>query len=196
MVGNTLAAHMLRGNFATNRVTNLNNKANSIDPLAFLPQRNLCMVEQMRMRDMIANTEKSIDVLNMHKSKVKTSIAPIGTMVSIIGFSSLRIYMDSIIIAITIADNPPTILRQFLMKFIRIINRTEWARWYDETQSHMLLLHWHCYSFLERVPMTNTHLPIAQLDKVDTATRALHGDSTFWRTYNSELPASYSNTLQ
>ncbi len=67
MVGKTLATHMLSGNFATNRVTTLNNKANSIEPLAFLPQRNACMVEQMRMHYMIANTEKSMDVLGMHK---------------------------------------------------------------------------------------------------------------------------------
>ncbi len=58
MVSKTLATHMLSGNFATNRVTTLNNKANSINPSAFLPQRNVCMVEQMRMRDKIADTER------------------------------------------------------------------------------------------------------------------------------------------
>ena len=58
---------MLSGNFATNRVTTLNNKANSINPSTFLPQRNACMVKQMHMRDMIANTEKSMDVLDAHK---------------------------------------------------------------------------------------------------------------------------------
>jgi hypothetical protein len=44
MVGKTLATHMLSGNFATDRVTTLKNKANSINPWAFLPQRNACMV--------------------------------------------------------------------------------------------------------------------------------------------------------
>jgi hypothetical protein len=49
MVDKTLAAHMLIGNFATNRVTTLNNEANSINPSAFLPQRmrawssNICV---------------------------------------------------------------------------------------------------------------------------------------------------------
>ncbi len=129
MVGKTLAAHMLSGNFATNRVTTLNNEANSINPLAFLPQRNVCMVGQMHMHDMITNTEKSMDVLDAHKSKAKTSIARIGTMVFIVNFSSLCINMDSIITAITTADSPPPILRQFLMKVIRIINSTEWAWW-------------------------------------------------------------------
>jgi hypothetical protein len=127
MVGKTLAAHMLSGNFATNRVTTLNNEANSINPSVFLPQKNARMAKQKRMRDMIADREKSVDVLNAHKSKAKTPIAQIGAMVSVVGFSSLCINMDLIIMAITTADSPPPIFHQFLMKFIRIINSTELA---------------------------------------------------------------------
>ncbi len=118
---------MLSGNFATDRVTTLNNEANSIDPSAFLPQRNTCIIEQMRIRDMLTNTKKSMDVLDAHKSKSKTSITQIGTMVSIVDFFSLCINMDSIITAIATADSPPPILPQFSIKFIRIINNTEWA---------------------------------------------------------------------
>jgi hypothetical protein len=151
MVSKTLAAHMLSGNFATDRVTTLINKANSINPLAFLPQRNACMIEQEHVRDMFTNTEKSTDVLDTHKSKAKTSIAQIGTIVSIVNFSSLCINMDSIIMAISTADSPPPILHQIFMKFIRIINNMEWAQWYNATHVHMPLLHWHCNSFLEKV---------------------------------------------
>ncbi len=71
MVGKTLSAHMLSGNFATNSVTTLNNKANSIDPYAFLPQMDMCMVEQEHIRYMISKTKKSMNVLDMHKSKAK-----------------------------------------------------------------------------------------------------------------------------
>jgi hypothetical protein len=151
MVGKILAAHMQSGNFATNRVTTFNNKANSINPLAFLPQRNASIVKQIRMRDMIANMKKSMDVLDMHKSKAKTSITQIGTMVSVVNFSSLCVNMDLIIMAITTADSSPPILRQFLIKFIKIINSTEWAQWFNATHLHMPLLHWHCYSFLKKV---------------------------------------------
>jgi hypothetical protein len=56
MVSKTLAAHMLSETFVTDRVTTLNNKANSINPLVLLPQKNTCMVKQMHMCDMIANT--------------------------------------------------------------------------------------------------------------------------------------------
>jgi hypothetical protein len=96
MIGETLATHMLSENLATDSVTTLNNEANSIDSSAFLPQRNGCMVKQMHMRDMIADTEKSMVVLDVHKSKAKTSIAQIGTMVSVVDFSSLCINMDLI----------------------------------------------------------------------------------------------------
>jgi hypothetical protein len=72
-----------------------------------------CMVKQMHMCDMIANTENSMDVLNTHKSKAMTSIAQIGTMVSIANFFSLCINMDLIIMAISTADSPPPILHQF-----------------------------------------------------------------------------------
>jgi hypothetical protein len=105
----------------------------------------------MHMQDKIVNTEKNMDVLDAHKSKVKTSITQIVTKVSIVNFSSLCINMDLIITAITTADSPPAILRQFLMKFIRIINSTVRAQWYDATHAHMPLLHWHCYFFLEKV---------------------------------------------
>jgi hypothetical protein len=151
MIGKTLAAHMLSRNFATDRVTTLNNEAISINSLVFLPQRNVCMIKQMHMQDMITKTEKSMDVLDAHKSKTKTSITQVGTMVSIIDFSSLCINMDLIITAITTAGSPPSILCQFLMKFIRIINNSEWAQWYDAAHACMPLLHWHCYSFLEKV---------------------------------------------
>jgi hypothetical protein len=100
----TLAVQMLSGFFSTDRVTSLNNKANSINPSAFLPQRNACMVDQQHFRDMITNTKKSMDVLEVHKSKAKTSIARIGTMTSILDFSSLCINMDLITTAITTAN--------------------------------------------------------------------------------------------
>jgi hypothetical protein len=63
MIGKTLAARMLSRNFATDRVTTINNEANSIDSLAFLPKRSACMIKQMYMQDMITKTEKSMDVL-------------------------------------------------------------------------------------------------------------------------------------
>ncbi len=67
MVGDTLAPHTLSRNFVMDRVTNLNNEVNFINPSAFLPQRNLCMIEQDCLKDFISKTENSMDVLDAHK---------------------------------------------------------------------------------------------------------------------------------
>jgi hypothetical protein len=40
-----LASHMLQGNFATKKVTSLKLEANSVEPSAFLPQRNKVLVK-------------------------------------------------------------------------------------------------------------------------------------------------------
>jgi hypothetical protein len=40
-----LASHMLKGNFATKKVTSLKLEANSVEPSAFLPQRNKVLVK-------------------------------------------------------------------------------------------------------------------------------------------------------
>jgi hypothetical protein len=41
-----LASHMLWGNFATEKVTSLKIKADSVEPSAFLPQRNKVLVKR------------------------------------------------------------------------------------------------------------------------------------------------------
>jgi hypothetical protein len=41
-----LASHMLQGNFVTGKVTSLELEANSVEPSAFLPQRNKVLVKQ------------------------------------------------------------------------------------------------------------------------------------------------------
>jgi hypothetical protein len=58
MASNTLAAHIMSGNFATDRVTTPNNEANSINSSAFLPQRNVWMVKQEHIWDVITKTKR------------------------------------------------------------------------------------------------------------------------------------------
>jgi hypothetical protein len=41
-----VTSHMLQRNFATKKVTSLKIKANSVEPSAFLPQRNTVLVKQ------------------------------------------------------------------------------------------------------------------------------------------------------
>ncbi len=80
---------MLQGNFATKKVTSLKLVANSVEPSAFLPQRNKVLVEQELSSEVKPTTENVMDFADSHKTKGRTAIARIGTMQSMMDFSSL-----------------------------------------------------------------------------------------------------------
>jgi hypothetical protein len=100
-----LAFHMLQGNFATEKVTSLELEASSVEPPAFLPQRNKVLVKQELSSEVKATTDNVIDFANSHKTKRRTAIACIGTMQSMMDFSSLCINMDTIITTICSNDD-------------------------------------------------------------------------------------------
>jgi hypothetical protein len=89
VMSKNLASHMLQGNFATKKVTSLELQANSVEPSAFLPQRNIILVKQELLSEVKATSENVMDFADSHKTKGKTAIAPIGTMQSMVDFSSL-----------------------------------------------------------------------------------------------------------
>jgi hypothetical protein len=126
-----LASHMLQGNFATEKVTYLELEANSVEPSAFLPQRNKVLVEQELLSEVKATSENVMDFTDSHKTKGKTAIAHIGTMQSMVDFSSLCINMDTIITAICSNDRPQPIFHQILLNFVAIVNNPDWVRWSD-----------------------------------------------------------------
>ena len=51
-VSKAMALHLLLGNLAMSRVTNVHNKANAVDLSAFLPQRNLLLVKEHQSKDL------------------------------------------------------------------------------------------------------------------------------------------------
>ena len=67
-------------NLATSGFTNAHNKANAVDPSAFLPQRNLLLVEEQRSKDLNYRNKLGMDVLDSHKIKTSTGIARIGSI--------------------------------------------------------------------------------------------------------------------
>ncbi len=91
-----------------------------------------------------------MDFANSYKTKGKTAIACIGTMQSMVDFSSLCINMDTIITAICSNDGPQLIFCQILLNFVAIVNNPDWVCWSDNI-GLMPLLHWYCYSFLEQI---------------------------------------------
>jgi hypothetical protein len=126
-----LASHVLQGNFATKKVTSHKLEANSVEPSAFLPQRNKVLVKQELSSEVKATSENVMDFANSHKTKGKTAIACIGTMQSMEDFSSLCNNMDMIITAICSNNRPQPILRQILLNFFAIVNNPDWVRWSD-----------------------------------------------------------------
>jgi hypothetical protein len=145
-----LVSHMLQGSFATKKVTSLELEANSVEPSTFLPQRNKVLVKQELLSEVKATTENVIDFADSHKTKGRIAIACIGTMQSMMDFSSLCINMDTIITAICSNNGPQPIFRQILLNFVAIVNNPDWVRWSDKV-SLMPLLHWYCYSFLKQI---------------------------------------------
>jgi hypothetical protein len=57
-INKTTALHLLQGNLATEGVTLLNNKANSIHLSLFLPQQNTSMINRERSNNLTAHSKK------------------------------------------------------------------------------------------------------------------------------------------
>jgi hypothetical protein len=131
VISKILASHMLQGNFATEKVASLKIRANSVEPSAFLSQRNKVLVKQELLSKVKATSENVMDFADSHKTKGKTAIAHIGTMQSMVNFSILCINMDTIITAIFSNDGPQPILRQILLNFVAIVNNPDWVLWSD-----------------------------------------------------------------
>jgi hypothetical protein len=150
LLSKALASHMLQGNFATEKVTSLEHETEKIEPSVFLPQKNKSLVDRESTTENRATNENIMDIIDSHKSTRKTAIARIGTMIDITDFSSLCINMDTVISAICTSDEPQPIFRQILMNFVGLVNNPDWAKW-TESVGAMPLIHWYCYSFLERI---------------------------------------------
>ncbi len=145
------ALHLLQGNLATEGVTLLNNKVNSINLSLFLPQQNTSMIDKERSNNLTAWSENNMDIADAHKSKMNIAITRIGTMVDMTDFSSLCMNCDTIISAIVGSTGPQPLYRQILLKFINLLNNPDLDPWYAPTKGSMPSLHWHVYSFLERI---------------------------------------------
>jgi hypothetical protein len=131
MLKKILASHMLQGNFATKKVTSLKIEVNSVEPSAFLSQRNKVLVKEDLLSKVKATSENVMDFADSHKTNGKTAIAHISTMHSMVDISSLCINMDTIITAICSNNEPQPFLHQILLNFVTIVNKPDWVRWSD-----------------------------------------------------------------
>ena len=106
-VSKAMASHLLLGNLATSGVTNAHNEANAMDPLVFLPQRNLSLVEEQRSKDLHCRNELGMDVQDLHKTKISTGIARIGAMTNM---KDITFNICAVLSAITSDTGPEPIL--------------------------------------------------------------------------------------
>jgi hypothetical protein len=83
--------------------------------------------------------------------KTNVAITLIGTMVDMTYFSSLCINCDTVISAIVDSTRPQPLYCQILLKFVNLLNNPDFNTWYVATKGSMPSLHWHVYSFLERI---------------------------------------------
>ncbi len=127
LISKALASHMLQGNFATVKVTSLEHETEKVEPSAFLPQKNKCLIDHEASTENQATNKNIMDIIDSQKSTRKTAIARIGTMTDITDFSSLCINMDTVISAICASNEPQPIFRQILMNFVSLINNPDWA---------------------------------------------------------------------
>jgi hypothetical protein len=116
VIPKALASQILQENFATEKVTSLELRANSVEPSVFLPQRNKCLIHQELINEMKATSKNIMDFADSHKTKGKTVVALIGTIQNMPDFS-LCINMDTIITTICSNEEPQPILWQILLIF-------------------------------------------------------------------------------
>ena len=128
-VSKAMALHLLLGNLATSGVTNVHNKANAVDPSAFLPQRNLSLVEEQRSKDLNCRNELGMDVQDLHKTKMSTGIAHIGSITNMRDTTSLCINNRAVILAITSDTAPEPIIHTILTMISLLTLNRDWDKW-------------------------------------------------------------------
>jgi hypothetical protein len=124
-INKATALHLLQRNLATEGVTLLNNKSNSIDLSPFIPQQNTSMINKERSNKLATHSENNMDIANANKLKTNVAITRIGTMVDITNFSSLCINCDTIISAIVSSTGPQPLYCQILLKFVNLLNNPD-----------------------------------------------------------------------
>jgi hypothetical protein len=109
------------------------------------------MIDREHSNNLTACSENNIGIAKTHKSKTNVAITRIGNMVDMTNFSSYCIYCNTIISAIVNSNGSQPLYCQILLKFVNLPNNPDFDTWYAATKGSMPSLHWHIYSFFERI---------------------------------------------
>ena len=146
-----MVSHLLLGNFATNGVTNINNEAIVVNPSAFIPRRNLSMIESERQKDQNSRNETGMDVIDSHYTKTSTGITPIEPITSMGYITSLCINICAVILAVTLYTGPEPLIRQILTTIYQLTINQDWDKWMETCGATIPHLHFHFYLFIDRI---------------------------------------------
>ena len=116
-------------------MTSLYNKAHSINPTAFLPQKDQAAIASERACNLNSRIEDDLDVLESHQKKTATLISCIGTLVSVRDVTLLCISINTIILAVTSSFSPRTIIYQLLANIIDLTVNSNYGEWADQCGS-------------------------------------------------------------
>ncbi len=87
------------------------------------------MIDRECSNDLTACSKNNMDIADAHKSKTNVAITQIGTMVDMTDFSSLCINSNTIISAIVNSTGPQPLYRQILLKFVNLLNNSDFDTW-------------------------------------------------------------------
>ena len=109
------------------------------------------MIDVVHHKDCTDRAETGMDVINSHKSKVNTAITCIGEMKSMRDITLLCINICAIILAITSYVGPDPILKTIMSAIIQLTINCNWDEWIETCRASIPHLHFHFYSFVDRM---------------------------------------------
>jgi len=122
-----------------------------VDPSAFLPQRNLSLVEEQRSKDQNSPPKWGWTFLICTEKKTATGITRIESITNMRDITSLCINICAVILAITSDSSPEPILRTFMTAISQLSLNRDWEDWIEACSSQMPHLHFHIFSFIDRI---------------------------------------------
>ena len=122
-----------------------------MDLSAFLPQRNLTLVKDQWSKDLNSRNGLGMDVQDLHKTKIGTGIAHIGSITNMRDITSLCINICAVISAIISDTAPEPILHTIMTTISQLTLNRDWDGWIEACGGQMPHLHFYFYSFIDRI---------------------------------------------
>jgi hypothetical protein len=147
-----VAGNMIVGNIRSEPLDSVHGEASSLDPTAYLPQRDRAKVLLVLMAEQKRQNESNMDVPEAHITLPKTVSEKIGEIKTVSDFLSLMVNVVNTSAACADlnameANGSPHLLRDLAMNFILMING-DFTTWMDKTGGGSYL-HWTLFQYFD-----------------------------------------------